>query len=322
MQFQESSEKIGGASSISEEAGESAGSGNVAFTQEDDMPWGEPDESFFPDHEAVPNPEAVSNQEAALVQETDFTQEAAPSCEINQETGASAVDDEAIDFEEEPVFSDRIETEEPVFTDRMESDTTSTVPASVAAESFIERYQADKKPLASAIAPAETKTDNPEAQAQAHKKFSRYTISGLPAYEPGMVTLDAPDLGRMFLNWLRINMLNKTIQMNCTEALVHTMEDCVLLLAPGIFKNFLQVHGVGKPDDLEINHKKLAEKFRRLKVNIKTSTEPSINIHKVYVVGKKRATSIHGWKIPLNLIYSDAAAIPKPNKYLSNTPDI
>lgn len=321
-QLQESSEQIGGASSISEEAGVPADSGNVAFTQEDEMPWGEPDESFFPDHEAATDHEAAKIQETATFHETDFAQEAAPSCEIIQEAGASAVANEAIDFEEEPVFSDRVKTDEPVFTDRMEGDTTSTVPASVAAESFIERYQADKKPLASAVATVETTVDSPEAPAQAHKKFSRYTISGLPAYEPGMVTLDAQDLGRMFLNWLRINMLNKTIQMNCTEALVHTMEDCVLLLAPGIFKNFLQVHGVGKPDDIEINHKKLAEKFRRLKVNIKTSTEPSINIHKVYVVGKNRATSIHGWKIPLNLIYSDEAAIPKPNKYLSNTPDI
>ena len=58
-----------------------------------------------------------------------------------------------------------------------------------------------------------------------------------------MVTLDAPDLGRMFLNWLRINMLSKTIQMNCPEALVHIMEDCVLLLAPGIFKNFCRYTG-------------------------------------------------------------------------------
>lgn len=286
-------------------------------THEADDDWGVAQEHVAPTHQ-----ETAINQEAAEFHEAVIVQETALACEINQEAGASTgqVIEAAAD-EEEPIFSDRIETEVPVLSDQLDSQSPSNMTASASPESFIEQYQANKKPPATTVTPAESVADNSEAPAQIHKKFSRYTISGVPAYEPGMVTLDAPDLGRMFLNWLRINMLSKTIQMNCPEALVHIMEDCVLLLAPGIFKNFLQVHGVGRPEDLEKNHKRLSEKFQRLKLHIKTQTQPSINIHRVYAVGKNRASKLNGWKIPLNIIYSDGHEIPECNRFLRSTPN-
>ena len=70
------------------------------------------------------------------------------------------------------------------------------------------------------------------------KKFGKYLVSGKPSFEPGVVAIDADQVAYMFIRWLRENILNKSIAMNNTEALVHIMEDCVLTLAPGIFKCF------------------------------------------------------------------------------------
>lgn len=259
------------------------------------------------------------HKETGITQETTHTWETdaeEAACVITQETAAS--DQSPTDtfvLDDEPIFLDRVEGDTPILMDPISplgplSETT------LKSENLQEIAQVDQ------VAVTDPMASDLEVQPEKHKKFSRYTISGVPSYEPGMVTMDAPDLARMFVTWLRINMLGKTIQMNCPEALVHIMEDCVLLLAPGIFKNFLQVHGVGAPEEIEKNHKKLSDKFQKLKINIKTNTQPSINIHKVYAVGKFRASKLNGWKIPLNIIYSDNDKIPEPNRFLKLTPDI
>jgi|GEM_PF-1285462 len=275
---------------------------------ENDMPWGEPDDTCTVDQAAASkiSPEADTFSEAAQDQETAFSLEAV-------ENNFSIHQEAAEPIEDEPVFLDHIETSEPIFLNQVVDDTTVTQPSKLPLE-LAPATATDKQLIAAEV--------DLEKAEERHKKFSRYTISGIPSFEPGMVTIDAPDIARMFLSWLRINMLNKTLQMNCPEALVHIMEDCVLLLAPGIFKNFLQIHAVGSPKDIEKNHKKLSEKFARLRINIKTDTQPSINIHKVYAVGKNRAGKLSGWKIPLNVIYSDPTTIPKPNRFLKATPDI
>lgn len=325
--FQESAEHIGGTVDNRSDSD---------FQADDGMPWGEPEEPVFATQEdeaadnweAAQTKEAASFQETAQIQETAYSQEPAHTQEsgeafnISKETAGFQDLGDSLAFDDEPVFSDRIDADEPVFLDQLESVSPNTTLEPADQESLITQYQADKASPPPTTAAVVTLAESSEGSPQNHKKFSRYTISGVPSYEPGMVTMDAPDLGRMFVNWLRINMLSKTIQMNCPEALVHIMEDGVLLLAPGIFKNFLQVHGVGKQEDIEKNHKRLSDKFQKLKINIRTKTQPSINIHKVYAVGKNRASKLNGWKIPLNVIYCDKDTIPEPNRFLKSTPEI
>jgi integrating conjugative element relaxase (TIGR03760 family) len=128
------------------------------------------------------------------------------------------------------------------------------------------------------------------------------------------INIEATDTPRRFLSWLKKGLIEKTILINDVNAEVHIVEEGVFLLAPAIFKSFLNKHGLSG----ESQHKNLSRRFARLRVHVKAG---DVNIHSYWVCASNRASKINGWLIPFNAIYENDYPIPKTNKYIRKTLD-
>lgn len=156
------------------------------------------------------------------------------------------------------------------------------------------------------------------------KKFTRDTDSSLSeteaikngtgeeirhASDNRTLDLESHDTPRQFLGWLKKGLIEKTILINDVNAEVHIVDEGVFLLAPAIFKSFLNKHG----HTSESNHKNLSRRFARLRVHIRNG---DLNIHSYWAGSNNRVTKISGWLLPFNVIYENDYPIPKPNKYI------
>lgn len=123
------------------------------------------------------------------------------------------------------------------------------------------------------------------------------------------LNIEAHDTPKRFVHWLKKGLIEKTILINDVTAEVHIVEEGVLLLAPAIFKTFLNTHG--QPG--ESKHNNLSKRFARLRLHIRNG---DVNIHSYWVCASNRASKINGWLLPFNIIYEAGYSIPKPNKYI------
>lgn len=121
------------------------------------------------------------------------------------------------------------------------------------------------------------------------------------------LTIENTQLGQLFFDWLKKNLIEKSILINNRQAVVHIVPEGIFLVAPGAFKEFLKKHGMD-----ENQHKRLSRRFQRLRINMKRN---DINIHKYWVVSPNKKTNINGWIIPFDKVYEDGATIPTANKY-------
>jgi len=128
------------------------------------------------------------------------------------------------------------------------------------------------------------------------------------------INIEATDTPRRFLSWIKKGLIEKTILINDVNAEVHIVEEGVFLLAPAIFKSFLNKHGLQG----EAQHKNLSRRFARLRVHVKAG---DVNIHSYWVCASNRASKINGWLLPFNIIYENDYPIPKANKYIRKTLD-
>jgi len=124
------------------------------------------------------------------------------------------------------------------------------------------------------------------------------------------VLMEGSDTPRRFVQWLKKGLIEKTLLVNDVNAEVHIVEEGVFLLAPAIFKTFLNKHNLAG----EVQHKNLSRRFGRLRLHVKA--DDGLNIHTYWVCSSNRATKINGWLLPFNVIYEHDYPIPKPNKYL------
>lgn len=123
------------------------------------------------------------------------------------------------------------------------------------------------------------------------------------------LNLESHDTPKRFVQWLKKGLIEKTILINDITAEVHIVEEGVFLLAPAIFKTFLNKHG--HPG--ETKHNNLSKRFARLRLHIRNG---DLNIHSYWVCASSRASKINGWLLPFNVIYENDYPIPKPNKYI------
>lgn len=265
---------------------------------------------------SLDDPELQSDQAAVVDKESESN-----SIHHESEELLGTLGDDSLEDSEE-VFSDTIDA---IFPDQ-EADFAETLPETAALEGEVifAAVAHDEKHSESASDDDQDAGANQETadvssvkklqKKSLDKKFGKYLVSGKPSFEPGVVAIDADQVAYMFIRWLRENILNKSIAMNNTEALVHIMEDCVLTLAPGIFKCFLEVHGI----DGEANFKALGRKVRLIRKHI--PAPDGLNIHPVYAQGKNKTTKLHGWKFPFNLFFDDPSTIPAANIYIKNEP--
>jgi hypothetical protein len=153
--------------------------------------------------------------------------------------------------------------------------------------------------------------ENPENTGTAHAAIASIATPEIdPDHSP--VSLDGMDTGAKFLSWLKKGLIEKTILINDVNAEVHIVEEGVFLVAPAIFKTFLNKHNLPG----ETQHKNLSRRFQRLRKHLPNG---NLNIHGYWAGGKNRVTKISGWILPFNIIYENDYPVPKANKFLRRT---
>ncbi|MCR6651441.1 MAG: DNA-binding domain-containing protein [Cellvibrionaceae bacterium] len=166
-------------------------------------------------------------------------------------------------------------------------------------------------------AAAESASDNQEAGAASKTspgkkpwETGEEIVTSLPMYKG--ITIQTENIGKMFFNWLKKGLIEKTILINTPVALVHIVEDGILLLSPGLFKDFCLKHGMPEKD-----HGPLSKKFDKLRLGIKTAD--GLGIHILWAVGEKRAGRVSGRLIPHHTIYGDDYPVPQINKFFKKS---
>ncbi len=162
------------------------------------------------------------------------------------------------------------------------------------------------------VGEAEEKREEPvEEAAKTIKESENTEVTGVALRQE--MTLTDPQLGKHFFNWLKKNLIEKTILINNVNAVVHIVPEGVFVLAPRAFMEFLERHDMDPTQ-----HKKVSRRFQSLRINVKRN---DMNIHKYWVASKNRKTNINGWLIPFDKIYEHGAKPPSPNKYFEINKD-
>ncbi|HID45632.1 MAG TPA: hypothetical protein EYP34_07755 [Chromatiaceae bacterium] len=117
--------------------------------------------------------------------------------------------------------------------------------------------------------------------------------------------------GQRFLAWLRQNLESGLLETNTASGRIHRVPEGLLLISPGIFKDYRDPH-----PDATWQH--VQRRFARLKVHEKMTD--GTNIHVYQVVGEKsrKRGVVKGFLIPeasLQDVFPDLS-LPPPNAYL------
>jgi len=116
-------------------------------------------------------------------------------------------------------------------------------------------------------------------------------------------TVDNDDPGRRFLIWIKEGLASGTLAINTVNARVHTVPEGLLLVSPGIFKDF----------DRE-NWSLTQKRFQKLKLHQRTPQ--ATNIWSYQVKGDRKQSRINGILIPAPQQVL-GLQLPPPNHHLS-----
>ena len=114
---------------------------------------------------------------------------------------------------------------------------------------------------------------------------------------------DDEDPGKLFRAWLHDGLLKDKFETNSVNARIHRVEEGLLLVSPGIFKDF----------DRE-NWQKAQKRFQKLKLHRKTTQ--GTNIYTYQVTGKRSRSRIKGFLIEEPEKVFEGVTFPPPNPYL------
>lgn len=114
----------------------------------------------------------------------------------------------------------------------------------------------------------------------------------------------AADAGQAFLDWLLTGLREARFDLNSATARIHRVEEGLLLVSPGIFKDY---------DKAQWQHAQ--KRFQKLKLHRKTSQ--GTNIYTYQVVGKRNKSRIKGFLIELPDSQFEGISLPPPNPHLS-----
>ncbi len=128
---------------------------------------------------------------------------------------------------------------------------------------------------------------------------------------PTSTEASAPDNpGQAFLNWLRAGLRDRRFQVNNRNARIHVVSEGLLLVSPGIFKDF----------DREA-WSKAQKRFQRLKVNLKTPSGHNIWTYEVTgELNKEKPTRLKGFLIQDIETVLPNIHLPAPNPHLTLVP--
>lgn len=92
------------------------------------------------------------------------------------------------------------------------------------------------------------------------------------------------DLGQTFLAWLKQGLVSGELPMNTVNARVHRVREGLLLVSPGIFRDY--ANAVNAPWD------NVQKRFQKLRLHRKTSD--GFNIWNYSVIGERRIRALKG----------------------------
>lgn len=141
-------------------------------------------------------------------------------------------------------------------------------------------------------------------------EMSARGISEMPETPTLSAATDSSDAGQRFLAWLKEGIATRRIQVNTVSARVHVVLEGVLLVSPGIFKDFAAHHS-----DLEWSN--VQKRFQKLRLHRRTNA--GTNIHRYSVVGARKRSSINGLLIQEASVVFGASPPPPANTHLSQT---
>jgi integrating conjugative element relaxase (TIGR03760 family) len=138
----------------------------------------------------------------------------------------------------------------------------------------------------------------------------------LASSEPATTTVG----GVHFVAWLKQGIASKRIIINDTSALVHTVNDTVFLVTPGIFRRYAQEHlqiaMLAKTSDMA-DWQWAQKQFARLSLHRKQGN--GLNIWTCNVVGPRKSKWLHGYLLSdPSLIFGEGT--PPNNPFLKERP--
>ncbi len=112
------------------------------------------------------------------------------------------------------------------------------------------------------------------------------------------------DPGQAFLDWLHDGLKQNRFETNSTNARIHCVAEGLLLVSPGIFKDF----------DRE-NWQRVQKRLQKFKIHRETAQ--GTNIHAYQVVGKRSRSRINGILIEDPERLFEGVMLPEPNPHLA-----
>lgn len=124
-----------------------------------------------------------------------------------------------------------------------------------------------------------------------------------------------PLLGEHFMGWLRLRIQSRTLIINDARALVHTVNDTVFLVSPGVFQRYAQEHpqtaSLAKQDQVA-DWQWVQKRFEKLQLHQKQDN--GRNIWTCEVTGPRKSRRLHGYLlVDPHFLFQE---VPPNNPYL------
>ncbi len=139
-----------------------------------------------------------------------------------------------------------------------------------------------------------------------HLLATRQDAEPVPAFATSSLVLPVPaskssastqqPSGEHFMGWLRHGLQSRKLILNDAKALVHTVDDTVFLVSPGVFQRYVQEHpqvpALAKQDAV-VDWQWVQKRFEKLQVHRKQPS--SLNIWTCEVTGPRKSRKLHGY---------------------------
>ena len=199
-----------------------------------------------------------------------------------------------IHFDDEPTSAPPVQESTP--NQQKQETVITSIPQKVAATSSIQSTSMNNEDIFAATeqitSPNQT-TEPEQEQAKEKSENANYNIS-----------LTSPDLGKACIKWVREQIANKEIQLNSGKHYVHIVNEGVLLIAPKVWRQFVEFHELPQKDESgEQTWARVQRQVQRLNLNIKTQDNNKQNAWEFQV--RELDHSLKGWLFPLSTFFAE-----------------